>query len=296
MENSLIDSAQLMLHYLQWLDSQRFSAQTKRVYTSRVRQFIRFLDRYERSSATLLVNKEACHQLVCDFQAWMSNTSWAKPRSVNGYLTAISGFFESLGLAAPPVQRQVVSDFRPRRILAVDERQRLMSQLATSNVSTKHKALILLMLHTGMRISDCAALDMDDLVSEGNYLKISMVSRGYNRVISLDRSTEAAVRLWVDQRNNHPRGTDSKALFINRDGRRITCGGIDTIVRSVGARARVELSAKMLRDTYWNDVFQSDRDPRIVIAELAGYGTGSEIQQCIQLLSKPVPQNFSAPH
>jgi site-specific recombinase XerD len=87
------------------------------------------------------------------------------------------------------------------------------------------------------------------------------------REVPLNPSCRQALIDWMSQRA----AVDSEpALFIGPQGRRLSARAVDLVVRSVAARAGLQLSAHVLRHTCVTNLVRSGND-LVLVAELAGH-------------------------
>ncbi len=78
-----------------------------------------------------------------------------------------------------------------------------------------------------------------------------------------------AVRDAGERRRRFPDAPES-ALFLSRKGARLSSRAVDLIVRDVGRRAGLELSAHVLRHTCLTNLVRGGND-LVMVAEIAGH-------------------------
>lgn len=77
-------------------------------------------------------------------------------------LAAIDHFYEFLGLGKPTVRREELPQQAPGALSPEDQKRFLRAVERTA--SSRDQALALLLFYTGIRIGECVALDVDDLL------------------------------------------------------------------------------------------------------------------------------------
>lgn len=91
-------------------------------------------------------------------------------------------------------------------------------------------ALLTLLLGTGMRVSECVGLNVDDVDFKTNALKITR--KGGNQVV-LYFSDEVKVALfdYIEERIQNPYVKDEPALFVSIQNKRITTRAVQNLVK-----------------------------------------------------------------
>src|SRR4051812_41998860 len=104
------------------------------------------------------------------------------------------------------------------------------------------------LLRTGLRIGEVAALDMTDvrLTQRTGELVVRHGKGDRRRVVPLTRSVRSALRDWQTDRTRtrHPSkpAADSGPLWLSRSGQRLSVRSISKLVSEVLAAASVEES------------------------------------------------------
>jgi integrase/recombinase XerC len=194
----------------------------------------------------------------------------AKPRTVNLSLAAIDHFYEFLGLGKPTVRREELPQQAPGALSPEDQKRFLRAVERTA--SSRDQALALLLFYTGIRIGECAALDVDDLLlsaRRGQVIVRSGKGDSY-REIPLNSQVRPALKAWLQERRQQLPLVDTLALFLNRQGQRLSSRSIDLVLRRVGEEAGLTLSAHTLRHTCLTALVRQGTD-LMLVAEIAGH-------------------------
>jgi integrase/recombinase XerC len=207
--------------YLQWLARQPLSKNTKRVYSTRVRQYIEFLVGRDATLSKDFHARDYKEQLL---------KGGAKPSSVNACLTAIDSYYLFLGLDKVRVSKEQLQETAPRS-LTKDEQKRLFNAIELCG-NARNKALMSLLFYSGLRLSEVAALTIADAPMSAN--KGSVIVRygkgGKYREVPLHKSARVAILQMLKGRGQ-TRPSDS--LFVSRLGN-LSARMIDHIVRTMG--------------------------------------------------------------
>jgi site-specific recombinase XerD len=268
---TLKDAPQILDRYSNWLNRQPLSEQTRRAYRARVKRFHDFLKGSgEELHLLLRSNRELAHVLK-NYKRQLKQSDKASPATVNAHLTAIDHYLQFLGVTAPEIPREELPQVAPIA-LNREEQQRLLRAIAGCRRSID-RAVVLLMLYTGIRVGECAAINVDDVFVVGRSRKV-VVRNGkgdFYREIPLNTEAADAVKEWLRDRGNRfgSRAIDS-ALFLNPQGKRMSTASLDLIVRKVGNACGLPLSSHVLRHTLLTNLVRKGSD-LILVAEIGGH-------------------------
>lgn len=252
--------------YENWLNEQPLSRHTKRAYQSRIRQFLKFIGQIHSSSLSS-AQTPISRQAVVAYTEFLKSSLNAEPTSVNNSLTAIDHFCQFLGMEPSRVQRERAVSVNPRT-LSAEEQERFL-QSVESRRSTRDKAMSFLFLYAGLRPGECAALNVQDLVSSDQGYKIAVQGNNQREVV-LSSATAKILNSWLQERSSIIGNPKEEALFVNAQGRRLSTAGIDLIIRGIGWTAKLDLSAQVLRHTCLANLANSGSD-LISLAQMAGH-------------------------
>ena len=126
-----------------------------------------------------------------------------------------------------------------------------------------------LLYGAGLRVSECAALDLEALRWDGGHLLVRVVSGkgGKDRLVPAGRSAAAATRAWLDVRERWIRpGAPPQALFYGVRGGRFSPRSIRAMVARVceASGTRAVIGPHGLRHNFATHLLQSGRDLRSI--------------------------------
>lgn len=215
-------------------------------------------------------DRELSHVLK-NYKRQLKRAEKLSPATVNAHLTAIDHYLQFLGAKIPEIPREDLPQAAPNA-LSKDDQQRLLRAVAGCRRSLD-RAVLMLIFYTGIRVGECAALDVDDVFVVGRKQKL-VVRNGkgdFYREIPLNSEVCEALREWLRDRNARFAGkTTDDALFLNPQGRRISTASLDLIVRKVGHACGLILSAHVLRHTLLTNLVRNGSD-LILVAEIGGH-------------------------
>lgn len=162
--------------------------------------------------------------------------------------------------------------------LDVDEVVRLLDEVEHAQNMTKTQqkyhektrvrdlALITLLLGTGIRVSECVGLDINDLDFENNGIKIRRKG-GYEVIIYFgDEVAEALQEYLIERMKIVPCDGHTNALFLSMQQKRINVRSVENLVKkyaSVVTKLKT-ITPHKLRSTYGTTLYQETGDIYLV--------------------------------
>jgi integrase/recombinase XerD len=256
-------------HYLMDVDN-RLGDLTLRAYTQRLGVLVKLL--YDLCGVDELEKVTVLHLRQC-VQYLLNNTVGStgsrgrgrppilgdrlSPSGVLAYVRAWKAFFgwcfqeelieanPAARLKSPKVPEKVIPAFTPEQIEGM---------LAACDTHTaqgfRDYVILLLLLDTGIRISEIAGLTVDSVNFQGSYIKVEGKGKKQREV---GIHPEMSKLLWkYIQKYRKPANPDERALFIGRKGA-LTGSGIQGIIGRAQKRAGledVEVHAHVFRHTH----------------------------------------------
>lgn len=164
--------------------------------------------------------------------------------------------------------------------LELDQMGRLLAVPDTSTpAGRRDRAILELFYASGLRLSELAGLDLQDVNTSGRIVRVSGKG-GKERLVPFNKSTGEALRLMLaDARQlpaapspRRPHARTRHPLFLNLRGGRLTTRSVDRIVRRAARAAGVPgtISPHALRHTFATHLLQAGADLR-AIQELLGH-------------------------
>ena len=167
--------------------------------------------------------------------------------------------------------------------LEVDEVGKLINQAENPNLLTKQQqgfnkhtqerdvAMLTLFLGTGIRVSECVGLNVEDVDFDNNAFKVTR--KGGNQVILyFSEEVKEALIKWLEVREQKKLPPEEKALFISLQNRRITVRAVENLVKkySRAVTPLKKISPHKLRSTYGTNLYRETGDIYIV-ADVLGH-------------------------
>mgnify|MGYP002619820470 CR=1 FL=1 len=216
------------------------------------------------------------------------------PATIARKLSALNTFGEYLRRKGATSENEVALIARPKR------RSRLPAVLPKDDVSDlieaphragvrglRDRAILEVLYGAGLRVSECAQLDIDHLRWEGHAASVRVVrgKGGKDRVVPLGRPAANALREYLDRRGELAKPRSPKeALFLGDRGGRMNVRSIRNLVYrrcdATGARSRI--APHGLRHSFATHLLEHGCDLR-TIQGLLGHASLSTTQRYTHL-------------
>ncbi len=237
--------------YQEWLGQQTVAHNTCRVYYSRIKQFLLFLEYANLSDQPLneLTGVKETIEIYLEFL----KQSRGSVKSRNANINALNNFAYFLGLKGLELKREHYYQ-KLARILNRQEQDALLNSIKQQE-SARDQALALVLLYTGLRIGDCAALNVQDIFmpketshhAEIAYLCLN--SPGSAGRVLLNKSTTLALKEWLKERELLAHAQETTRLWLTKHGEPLSISGITFVIKRIGWQAKLSVCAETLRRT-----------------------------------------------
>jgi integrase/recombinase XerC len=186
--------------YQAWLTKQPLAKNTRRTYLVQVQQYCAYLEKTPAEDGNPLQEPHARDYAVRDYKIYLKTVRKRQPTTVNLALAAIDHFYSFLHMARAQVRREELPQQAPRALDA-DEQKRFLRALERCP-SVRDRAVALLLFYTGLRVSECATLDLDDLLLSARKGKVIVRDGKGNtyREVPLNTEVREAQKAWLQER------------------------------------------------------------------------------------------------
>ncbi len=133
-------------------------------------------------------------------------------------------------------------------------------------------AILTLLLGTGIRVSECVGLDLDDLDFREKGMLVHRKG-GSESIVYFGNEVEAALKDYLEQRKQIlPKEGHEKALFLSLQNRRITVRAVENLVKKYAglATSLKKITPHKLRSTYGTSLYRETGDIYLV-ADVLGH-------------------------
>lgn len=273
-----------------WLQAQDRSPRTVRAYTAALRDFAAWFT--ARTGKALA----PAHITPLDVKAYRQHlveVRRRKPATVNNYLAGVRAYArwaKRTGQAehdptngVKAIAQQDAAPHwlaRPEQfalLRAVEEEVQLGELRAKGDVthpaliwSRRDKALLVLLLNTGLRLAEAASLRLDAVELRERSGQVEVIGKGQKaRSVPLNRDARQALAAWLAVRP----ASDCDALFLSQKGGALSARGMAFRVTALAERAGLkEVSPHTLRHSFAKNLIDAGVSIEKV-AKLLGHGS-----------------------
>ena len=200
-----------------------------------------------------------------------------KSSSIVRKIASLKGFWRYLN-ACEKIKNNPILDITPPKIpkklpkvLTLDEIETLLKE----DLDTFHLALFELLYATGVRVSELANLEEENLNLTTGILK-TKGKGSKERLIPIGKKAKTALKKWLPERKrillNNPNSKHKNKLFVNSEGIAVSRQYIYTFINELGKTVHKKISPHTIRHTFATHLLEHGADLRVV-QELLGHSS-----------------------
>ena len=218
--------------------------------------------------------------------------AWRTPEQVRDCIRQLYERLYNLDLIEKDPSRKLEfiprkAEDRERHVIALDHQEvrelkdtvrrgtgLTQSQISHNRVNElRDDAIITLLLSTGIRVSECVGLDLEDVSLDKKTIRIIRKGRTKTQELHINDETALALFRYITE-GRRPSAIDPEALFISKKGQRITVRSVQRLVRKYAKASGTDkkISCHKLRSTYGTNLYEATRDLNAV-AERLGHAS-----------------------
>ncbi|MFH0913657.1 MAG: tyrosine recombinase XerC [Candidatus Omnitrophota bacterium] len=221
-----------------------------------------------------------------------------KARTINRHLSTLRSFFKFLVREGYLKTNPIASLSSPKQekylplFLTEEEVGRLIASVKPKDKQgIRDRAVLETFYSTGIRVSELVGLDVEDVDFIGGIIKVLGKGRK-ERIVPIGDIAISAIRAYLEIRKKEP-----EALFLNKNGRRITDRGIRNVVGKYIRMASIRqgVSCHTLRHSFATHLLNRGADLRSV-QELLGHVNLSTTQIYTHLTTDRLKSVYDKAH
>jgi tyrosine recombinase XerC len=266
--------------YIRYLIAEKnLSPFTLRNYRTDILDFTRYMDEHEDDGPLEADRHSFRRYLAYARERGIVSASLARRvstvRNFYAYL-ARQGHLESNPLAG------ISSPKRERRLPSILTKDHLTALISAADEQTpqglRNRAILELIYAAGVRLSEIVALDLRHV----DLAERTLIVRGKGnkeRMVLIGAPAQQALQRYLSQGRPKLSTQDSSALFLNRDGGRLSGRSVQQIVRRHSLRAGLDerVHPHLLRHSFATHLLDGGAELRVV-QELLGHASASTTQ------------------
>ncbi len=208
---------------------------------------------------------------IAEFKRYLQ-TKGQRPATINRALAALSALFtwavESKHITINPVAGiKKVQEVRPAPKALGRLDQLALMRAVQAKKKTRDIAIVTLLFHAGLRVSELCWLDIDDIVIHDRSGSVHVLGKGNKyRDVPINATARGALKAWLDIRVELP-----GHLFTSQKGGRISTRAVEHLVERYARISKLEnVTPHSLRHTFCKGLIDSGESIDRVAA-LAGH-------------------------
>lgn len=216
----------------------------------------------------------------------LSNTEQGKKRKMSALRSMFTYFYKSELIERntaelvdmPKLHENEIIRLEPNEVAILLDQVEAGEKLTKSQQKYHEKtklrdlALLTLLLGTGIRVSECVGIDIDDIDYDNNGLSIHRKG-GYNTTIYFPDEVRTALLDYYEQRKLIPACEGSEnAFFLSLQNKRITVRAVENLVKKYARNVTTlkKITPHKLRSTFGTNLYRESGDIYLV-ADVLGH-------------------------
>ena len=260
---------QFLSEYLESIEIEKgLSQNTIEAYGRDIESFIEFVGNKEPDNITRID--------LYDFIKNLRTKNYA-PSSVTRKIASVKGWFRwlkinekikndpSIALESPKIPQKLP------KVISIQEIDKIFS----SNLNTTEQAIFELLYGCGLRVSELTNLETKNIDLNSKILRC-FGKGSKERIVPIGEKAKNAIKSYLELRNLYPK-SDSKKLFINKQGQNISRQKVYELSQKVGKIIDKHISPHVFRHSFATHLLENGADLRVV-QELLGHSSVSTTQ------------------
>lgn len=283
--------------FLSYLTAEKnVSLHTKRAYLKDIEQFLNYFKRRNQQLEAV------GHLDIRHYLAYL-NTLGYQRRSINRKLASVRTYLKYLFnrgyissnpavfVSSPKLSKKLPKVLKEEAILAI------LKAPDSSALGLRNRAILELLYATGIRVSELTGLNLRSV--DFAQREVRVVGKGdKERIVPLGQAASDALLTYLSSsRKKLVRGGKEQALFLNKNGSRLSEVGVRNVISKCVKEAQLALkiSPHVLRHTFATHLLERGADLRTV-QELLGHVDLSSTQIYTHLSKAKLKEVYSQAH
>ncbi|WP_214849683.1 tyrosine-type recombinase/integrase [Exiguobacterium sp. s193] len=276
--------------FLRYVHIERqLSPNTGRSYDQTLRQYAAFCLDHQLRSIELATARRYLYALY-DQQASRSTIAQKVSclKQFGRFLTRDTDAVNPFEGLKTPKRAQTLPTF-----LVPSEYERFLEAFRTEDIlGNRNVAMIELLYATGMRVSELAGLNLQDLDQDVEYVHVYGKGRK-ERITPIGSFARQALQVYLRERR--AKDDQEQAVFVSKSGRRLTTDGIRKILKKGDHLLSKHVTPHALRHSFATDLLERGADLRAV-QELLGHASLSTTGQYTHVTTERLRHVYQQAH
>jgi site-specific recombinase XerD len=236
--------------------------------------FAKFVKWFEAANQERYEDKRVTPRDVADFRRHLREDRRQAASTINRALVTLRRYFDFLAKIKMIESNPAEGVKELRRVMGPPkaiERSKVRKLLREATVRNDHRGLaaMSIMLYSGLRVGEVAALELADidLGDRGGSVRVRNGKGGKERTVPLPVEARKAIRKYLDARPP----VRSARFLIGRGMEPLGTDGIRYMVRKYGISAGIDLHPHALRHTMATEYLSANANDLVGLAQLLGH-------------------------
>lgn len=216
----------------------------------------------------------------------LSNEEFGKARKISSIRSLYNYFYKAELIETNPPALVRTPKLHEHEIIRLepDEVANMLDQVEGGEGLTKAQkrfhdktknrdvAMITLLLGTGIRVSECVGLDLNDVDFRNNGIRVHRKG-GYDAVVYFGDEVEDALKTYLEERKEIlPQQGSENAVFLSLQNKRISVRAVENLVKKYAQTVTTlkHITPHKLRSTYGTTLYKESGDIYLV-ADVLGH-------------------------
>ena len=216
----------------------------------------------------------------------ITNTERGKARKLSALRSFYNYYFQNERIEKntaelvpmPKLHEKAIIRLEPNEVATLLDQVEAGTKLTKKELSYHEKtkirdvALLTLLLGTGIRVSECVGLDLQDVDFDNNGIKVRRKG-GYEAIVYFGEEVETALLDYLEERKHIiPATGHENALFLSLQNRRMAVRSVENLVKKYASRVTTlkKITPHKLRSTYGTSLYRETGDIYLV-ADVLGH-------------------------
>lgn len=256
----------------QLLQQRRYSPHTISNYRRDLGQLLKFCREGKRIAHWQQLN----HKIIRRFVIWRHQQGLSG-RSLQRELSSLRSFFRFLmsqglldhnpaqGIRAPKSAKRLPKN------LDIEQSEQLLKINQNDPLALRDRAIMELFYSSGLRLAELVSLDLNSIDCQS--ATVTVIGKGSKeRMVPVGSKALEAIDLWLEARKSLLKVNAEQALFLSKNGRRLSPRAIQIRIKQWAAHQGLDVPVHphMLRHSFASHILESSSDLRAV-QELLGH-------------------------
>lgn len=240
----------------------------EKVSGQKINDYMRFVKAYNKDGAVVTNSERAAKRKLCSLRGLYKFFYRYELISVN----------PTLLIDMPSTHEQAITRLDVNEVSEFLDNVESGNKLTTAQLrhhnklKTRDLALLTLMLGTGIRVSECVGLDINDIDFDNDRIKVVRKGGSESFVYFGDEVHEALEDYLEERKSLNPEPGHENALFISSKNKRLCVRSVELLVKKYSQTVTTvkHITPHKLRSTYGTNLYQETQDIYLV-ADVLGH-------------------------